>query len=80
MQPPDSRWKGTKNAAKREQMMAAYVSEPRTVLGRWKQRRAESWLVNDSIGPAATSLHDTREQEAAMRERWRQWRAARLGR
>jgi hypothetical protein len=80
MQPPGSGFKGKRHAAKRERMMAAYLAQPTSRRERWRQRRAESWLVNDSLGLAASSLHDTREQQAEMRERWRAWRAEQLGR
>jgi len=59
--------------------MAAYLVEPKSRRERWRQRRAESWLVADSLGLAASSLHDTREQDAEMRRRWRRWRAEELG-
>jgi hypothetical protein len=77
---PESRYKGKRHAAKVKRMKADYLTEPRTRRERWKQRRAERWLVYDSIGSRATSLADTREYVDAMRERWRRWRAAQLGR
>jgi hypothetical protein len=79
MEPPESLFTGKQNEAKRQRMMAAYLVEPSGWLGRWKQRRAERWLVADSMGPAGTSLYDTRKQQDEIRERWRQWRAAELG-
>jgi len=78
MDAPPSRFEGKRHQAKLQRMKAAYLIEPGSVLERWKQRRAERWLIADSMGPAGTSLHDTREHQAALREQWRQWRAAQL--
>lgn len=80
MDAPKSGFHGRRHAAKRERMMAVYLLDASGRLGRWRQRRAESWLVHDSLGLASSSLHDTREQETAMRERWRAWRAEQPGR
>jgi hypothetical protein len=80
MDAPKSGFHGRRHDSKRERMMVVYLLDPSGWLGRWRQRRAESWLVHDSLGLAASSLYDTRPQEAEMRERWRRWRAEQLGR
>jgi hypothetical protein len=59
-------------------MKADYLLEPTTLRERWKQRRAERWLVDDSMGLRASSLEDTRNQAREVRERWREWRATQL--
>ena len=79
MEAPQSRYGGKRHAAKRERMKAAYLIEPANLLGRWKQRRAERWLVQDSIGLVGTSLEDSRAIRDEVRRRWRQWRAEELG-
>jgi hypothetical protein len=78
MEPPESSYVGKRHAAKLERMKADYLIEPTSFRERWKHRRAERWLVNDSLGIVATSLLDTRELANDARERWRRWRAMEL--
>ena len=78
MKAPPSHYRGKRHDAKRERMKADYLIEPANALERWRQRRAERWLVYDSLGLAASSLIDTRKHTSEMRDRWRQWRAAQL--
>jgi hypothetical protein len=79
MATPDARVPDTRLAARLERMKADYLIEPTNLLERWKQRRAERWLVNFSVGRLASSLEDTRPQAAAARAKWRLWRAGQLG-
>ncbi len=65
--------------AKLEHMKANYLMVPTNLLERWKQRRAESWLVHYSVGPVASTLYDTRKLSAKERSKWRVWRAAKHG-
>ena len=65
--------------AKLERMKAEYLMVPTNVLERWRQRRAESWLVHYSVGPIASTLYDTRKLAAKERSKWRLWRAAKHG-
>jgi hypothetical protein len=76
---PESAYKGERHAAKRERMKADYLIEPTSFLERWRQRRAERWLVTDALGILATSLEDTRKESDEARQRWREWRAAQRG-
>src|SRR5919198_5857139 len=64
-----------RRAAKRERMKADFLIEPTNSRERRKQRRAERWLVYDTLGLKASSLEDTRELADDARERWREWRA-----
>ena len=68
-----------RRAAKRERMKADYLIEPTNSRERRKQRRAERWLVYDTLGLKASSLEDTRELADDARERWREWRAVQRG-
>jgi hypothetical protein len=79
MEAPESKYRGKRHAAKRDRIKADYLVEPTNLLGRWKQRRAERWLVNDSVGRVGSSLEDSREIADEARRRWRQWRAEQLG-
>jgi hypothetical protein len=69
----------TRRAARRERMKADYLIEPATTRERWRVRRAERWLVYDSLGGWATSLEDSRERADEARAKWRHWRAVQLG-
>lgn len=68
-----------RQAAKLQRMKAEYLMVPTNLLERWKQRRAESWLVRYSVGPIASTLYDTRKLAAGERSKWRLWRAAKHG-
>jgi hypothetical protein len=68
-----------RRAAKRERMKADFLIEPTNSRERRKQRRAERWLVYDTLGLKASSLEDTRGLADDVREHWREWRAVQLG-
>jgi hypothetical protein len=71
-------WIDRRHAAKLERMKASYLIEPANRFERWRHKRAERWLVYNSLGLLASSLLDTRKDADAMRRRWREWRAQEL--
>jgi hypothetical protein len=78
METVERSWMERRHAAKLERMKADYLIEPTNRFERWRQQRAERWLVYDSLGIIASSLEDTRKATDDMRQRWREWRAKEL--
>jgi len=79
MPSPDLTSADAKTVERVKRMKADFVIEPTNLAERFKQRRAERWLVRFSVGSIASTLYDTRPQSQAAREKWRLWRAVTRG-
>jgi hypothetical protein len=79
MAAPEQTGANAKTVERVRRMKADYVIEPTNLVERFKQRRAERWLVQFSVGSIASTLYDTRPQSEAARAKWRLWRAVTRG-